>query len=242
MTNITADPFRYRISPEIEFNEAQLETLISILDTFIAPLSKEQEDALVIKLKDTHTEEEVRNFCQISSTSLASLDSIKSYINRAVLADKRQELLKMLSILSTRAGTFALTGHFNEFRNLSFAEREKVFQNWKGSRLSPLRLLYKTFHSLSCHPAYASHAKVLGEAMHYNDLKSKTTVYENLPERLTMLPFDQVTDDLKFDVIVIGSGAGGGKWRDHKITFFEDPWKKNSKSSFFETQVLWQVN
>jgi hypothetical protein len=29
-----------------------------------------------------------------------------------------------------------------------------------------------------------------------------------------MLPLDQVTDDLKFDAIVIGSGAGGGKLRE----------------------------
>ncbi|CAO3644663.1 unnamed protein product [Mucor hiemalis] len=204
------DPFRFRVSPDIEFNEGQLETLKAILDTFIAPLSQEQEDALVIKLQSTHTEEQVRDFCRLSSTSLQSLETIKGFINRTVLAEKRQELLLMLSLLSSRAGTFALSGHFDEFKNLSLADREKIFLNWKNSFLPQLRLLYKTFHSLSCHPAYAAHSKELGEAMHYNNLASKTATYEDIPERLPMLSLDQITDDMHFDAVVVGSGAGGG--------------------------------
>lgn len=207
------DPFRFRVSPEIEFNEGQLETLKAILDTFIAPLTQEQEDALVIKLQSTHTEEQVRDFCRISSTSLQSLETIKGFINRTVLAEKRQELLLMLSLLSSRAGTFALSGHFDEFKNLSLADREKIFLNWKNSFLPQLRLLYKTFHSLSCHPAYAGHSKELGEAMHYNTLESRTKLYEeDIPERLPMLSPDQVKDDMHFDAIVVGSGAGGGEY------------------------------
>jgi hypothetical protein len=101
MTKAVVDPFRYRVAPEVVFSEHQLETLVSILDTYISPLSKEQEDALVIKLKDTHDEEEVRKFCQISSTSLASLDSIKNFIDRSILGEKRQELLMLLSVIST---------------------------------------------------------------------------------------------------------------------------------------------
>lgn len=204
------DPFRFRVSPDIEFNDSQLATLKVILDTFIAPLTQEQEDALVIKLQNTHTEEQVRNFCKLSSTSLQSLETIKGFINRTVLAEKRQELLLMLSLLSSRAGTFALTGYFDEFKNLSLVDREKICINWMHSFIPQLRLLYKTFHSLSCHPAYAAHSKELGEAMHYNTLASKTAIYENVPERLPMLSPDQVTDNMHFDAIVIGSGAGGG--------------------------------
>ncbi|KAI9478620.1 MAG: hypothetical protein EXX96DRAFT_253826 [Benjaminiella poitrasii] len=203
------DPFRFRVSPSIEFNEGQLETLKVILDTFIAHIPKEQEDALVEKLKDTHSEQEVRQFCRLTSTSLQSLETIKGFINRTVLPDKRQELLLMLSLLSSRAGTFALTGYFDELKNLPLADREKVFLNWKNSFIPQLRLLYKTFHSLSCHPAYAAHSKNLGVAMHYNNL-IKDQKYENVPERFNMLNPDEVKNDMKFDVIIIGSGAGGG--------------------------------
>jgi hypothetical protein len=209
----SADPFRFRVSPAIEFNESQLETLKVILDTFIAPLSKEQEDALVEKLKDTHTENQVRNFCQVTSTSLQSLEAIKGFINRTVLPEKRRELLLMLSLLSSRAGTFALTGYLNELKNLSLEEREQVFLNWKNSFLPQLRLLYKTFHSLSCHPAYSTHADVLGEGMHYADAAKlvRDHKYDDVPERLPMLAPEQITDNMKYDVIIIGSGAGGGK-------------------------------
>lgn len=207
---MSVDPFRFRVSPSIEFNEGQLETLKVILDTFIAPLPKEQEDALVLKLKDTHTEEQVRNFCKLTSTSLQSLETIKQFVNRTVLPDKRKELLLMLSLLSSRAGTFALTGHFDEFKNLSLTEREAIFINWKNSFLPQLRLLYKTFHSLSCHPAYAAHSKDLGIAMHYNDL-IKDQKYEDVPDKLDMLKHEQVQDNMEFDVVIIGSGAGGGK-------------------------------
>ncbi|KAI7900781.1 uncharacterized protein BX663DRAFT_516491 [Cokeromyces recurvatus] len=203
------DPFRFRVSPFIEFNEGQLDTLKVILDTFIAPLPKHQEDTLVEKLKETHSPSEIRQFCQLTNTSLQTLDSIKSFINRTVLPDKRKELLMILSLLSTRAGTFALTGYFDEFKNLSLEDREKIFLNWKNSYLPQLRLIYKTFHSLSCHPAFASHSKELGEAMHYNNL-IKDKKYDNIPERLNMLNPEEIKENMRFDVIIVGSGAGGG--------------------------------
>lgn len=208
---MVVDPFRFRVSPDIEFSDSQLETFKAILDTFVAPLPQEQEDALVVKLQDTHSEEEVRSFSKMSGTSIQSLETVREFINHCVLAEKRQELLLMLSLLSSRAGTFALSGYFDEFKNLGLEDREKIFVNWKNSYIPQLRLLYKTFHSLSCHPTYAGHSKELGDAMHYNNMASKTAVYENIPERLTMLPLDQVHDDMAFDVVVIGSGAGGGK-------------------------------
>lgn len=209
----SADPFRFRVAPEIEFNKDQLETFKAILDTFIAPLPKDQEDALVEKLKDTHTEQQVRDFCRITSSSMNTVEDVKSFINHTVLPDKRQELLLMLSLLSSRAGMFALTGQLNELKNLSLKDREKVFLNWKNSFIPQLRLLYKTFHSLSCYPAYGAHADILGEGMHYADGAKLARDYkhEEVPERLPMLTPEQVTDNMKFDVVVIGSGAGGGK-------------------------------
>ncbi|GAA5797760.1 hypothetical protein HPULCUR_003154 [Helicostylum pulchrum] len=157
----------------------------------------------------THTEQEVRNFSQISNSSLYSLETVKGFINHTVLPEKRQHLLMLLSLFSTRAGTFALTGHFDEFKNLSLADKEKIFINWKNSYLPQLRLIYKLFHSLSCHPVYATHSEALGPAMHYSNLIDAK--YDNVPERLHMLKPEEITDNMSFDVVVVGSGAGGGK-------------------------------
>ncbi|KAI7888795.1 uncharacterized protein EV154DRAFT_516488 [Mucor mucedo] len=204
----STENFRYRVSADIDLNNDQLGTLKAIVETFIAPLSKEQEDALVIKLQATHTEEQVRQFCQLSASSLESIQTTRGFINRTVLPEKRKELLMILSVLSTRAGTFALTGHFDEFKNLSIADREKVILNWKNSFLPQLRLLYKTFHSLACHPIYAAHSTQLSAAMHFNP--KLDAQYENIPERLPMLSPNEIGEDATFDVVIIGSGAGGG--------------------------------
>lgn len=77
------------------------------------------------------------------------------------------------SLLSSHSGTFALTGHLTEFKNLSLTDREKVMLDWKHSSLAAKRLLFSTFQLLSCISVYAGHAKVLGKAMHYNDIKAR---------------------------------------------------------------------
>lgn len=206
---MSTENFRYRVSPDIELNDDQLGTLKAIVETFTAPLSKEQEDALVLKLQATHTEEQVRNFCQLSATTLNSIETTRGFINRTVLPEKRKELLKILTVLSTRVGTFALTGFFDEFKNLSIADREKVFLNWKNSCLPKLRLLYKTFHSLSCHPIYAAYSVELGAAMHFNP--KLDAQYGNVPDRLNMISPNDIQEGSTFDIIIVGSGAGGGK-------------------------------
>lgn len=205
----STENFRFRVSTDIELNKDQLDTLKAIVETFIAPLSKEQEDALVKKLQATHTEDQVRHFCQLSISSL-SIETTRDFINRTVLPEKRKELSMILSVLSTRAGTFALTGSFNEFKDLPIVHRERILLNWKNSFLSQLRLLYKTFHSLACHPIYAAYSAELSAAMHFNPKLDDQ--YENIPDRLPMISPNDLPKDATFDVIIIGSGAGGGNF------------------------------
>jgi hypothetical protein len=208
------DPFRFRVADNIEFNDSQKATLLSILDTFIAPLTKQEEDALVEKLSPIHSEETIRKYASISNSSIQSFPAVNDFINHAVVAPKRRELLLLLSLLSTKAGTFALTGHFEEFKNLAHVDREKIFLNWKDSFLPQLRLIYKTFHSLACYPVYGTYSEVVSDAMKYRlpDLdENHDEAYEQSPEKLSMLNADDIKPDTVFDTIIIGSGAGGGK-------------------------------
>jgi hypothetical protein len=50
---------------------------------------------------------------------------------------------------------------------------------------------------------------VFAKGMHY-DLK-KEDGYMSFPEKLPMMKLDEVQDDMHFDAIVVGSGAGGGR-------------------------------
>ncbi|KAI8985871.1 hypothetical protein BDB01DRAFT_896260 [Pilobolus umbonatus] len=202
---MSADPFRYRQTAALSLNDAQLATFQSIADIFLAPLSREEEDALVQKFKSTHSEEDVRRFCRMTSSSLNTLPSVFDYVDRTVLSNKKQELSMVLSLLTTKAGTFALTGHFCEFKDIPPADKEKVMLSWKDSYIPQLRLLYKTFHTLTCHPAFSMHSE-LGDCMKHNTVQER--VFEEVPEKLPMLR--DIEDNARYDVIVVGSGAGGG--------------------------------
>ncbi|KAG1474651.1 hypothetical protein G6F56_000232 [Rhizopus delemar] len=207
MSESVHDPFRYRVADSLEMDQNQQEVLLAILDVFVAPIPKQQEDELVEKLKNTHTEEEVREFCQISCTSLNSIEATRSFINQVLLPPKRAELLKLLNVLSTRPGTFLLTKYYDQFKNLSWADREKIILGWKDSYVPKFRGIYKTFQALACHPAYRKHPEAFAKGMHF-DLKED--VYEDFPERLPMMQLNDIEDEMHFDAIVIGSGAGGG--------------------------------
>ncbi|KAG0170462.1 hypothetical protein DFQ28_002085 [Apophysomyces sp. BC1034] len=211
------DTNRFVVAPPVEFTEDQLQTFQAILDTFIAPLTKEEEDVLQQKLAgpgSIHTPEQIHEFAQLSSTSLQSLEHATLLLNQSVPAERRRELSMLLSLLSTRAGTFALTGHFAEFKNLTQKERETAFLQLQNAYFPKFRLIFKTLAALACYPTYRAQANPLHRGMNYpgTDTVRSHPDYkpESVPERLKMMSLDELHDDLRFDAIVVGSGAGGG--------------------------------
>lgn len=212
------DPNRSLVAPAFDLNEEQIQLLYAIMDTFIAQLNDEEKRVLKERLcgaNGTHTPEQVEAFADLTASSLQTWDVVKAFLNRAVAPEKRKELNLILTVLSTRAGMLALTGHFANFQDLSRQEREKIMQSWMNSSIPPLRLLYKTFASVSCHPVYAMLDSPLHKGMLYPSRDELRTHPEykapNTRERLPMLSLNDLTPSLKFDVIIVGSGAGGGK-------------------------------
>ncbi|KAI9268715.1 hypothetical protein BY458DRAFT_436911 [Sporodiniella umbellata] len=196
------DPFRRRISEPFEFNQGQQETLNALLEVFVGPVGSDQVNALIKKFASTHTEEEVRALCGGAPDLLSNA---LEFLSDTVMNDKREELARLLSLLSTRPGTFVLTGHLAEFKELTLEEREKAILGWKNSYVSLLRMAFKSFSSLCCYPAYMNNTK-WWKAMHYELPESRKV--EDLPERFPILK--DVPDNLHFDAIVVGSGGGGG--------------------------------
>ncbi|KAI8890252.1 hypothetical protein K501DRAFT_266169 [Backusella circina FSU 941] len=182
------DPFRFRTSNGISLSQAQKETLVSVLDTFIAPLSEQEEDQLVKKLAHSHSEEHVRSFCRLSSSDLGLLEIVESSISRVVVKEKHAELLTILSVLSSRAGTFVLTGRFTTFKSMSREDRESAILKWKDSTLFPqFRKIYKSFQQIACFNMYShfGHHSIIQNAMKFKvpDINQE---YEDHPERLEM--------------------------------------------------------
>ncbi|KAI8890264.1 long-chain fatty alcohol dehydrogenase [Backusella circina FSU 941] len=205
------DPFRFRTTNGIQISADQNETLVALLDTYIAPLSQQEEDALVKKFAKTHTEEQVRKYCRMTCSEIDTAKYVKLFVNRSIIEEKHGDLTTILSVLSTKAGTFALTGYFALFKDLSREDRERIVINWKNSFLPQLRQIYKTFHALSCFTTYSEFGadSVISEAMKYR-VPEIDQEYENQPERLPMIKPEDLQENAVFDVIVIGSGAGGG--------------------------------
>ncbi|KAF7723651.1 hypothetical protein EC973_001793 [Apophysomyces ossiformis] len=211
------DPNRFISGSPTEITNEQLETFQAILDTFIAPLTKDEEDALLKRLAGpggSHTPEQVHEFAQLSATSAQSAKHAIALIDQSVPVARRRELSILLSLLSTRAGTFALTGHFAEFKNLTRQEREAALLQLQNAFFPKFRLIFKALVSLACYPSYRAQANPFYRAMNYpgdNDARSELDLKpESLPERLSMLSLDEIKDGQRFDAIVVGSGAGGG--------------------------------
>lgn len=88
------------------------------------------------------------------SSHPSALASLESQFFSSLSETNVSQLALTLTILSTRAGTLLLTGHRGLFVNLSVAEREKVLQSWRESRLLLLRKAFRGFVSESLFLAF----------------------------------------------------------------------------------------
>ncbi|KAI9496132.1 hypothetical protein BDB00DRAFT_758945 [Zychaea mexicana] len=126
----------------------------------------------------------------------------------------QQSLRIVLNLLSSRVGSFILTGHAKPFKSLTRREREAVFLKWKDSSFAAFVSLYKAFHGVSITAVYRDPTCNVHPAVGYPIYDPVRTAPEytsprELKDRYKMLTADEV-ENKHFDVIIIGSGAGGG--------------------------------
>jgi len=130
------------------------------------------------------------------------------------------QLRLVLRLLQSRVANLLLTGRPIAFRDRSPAERERILLSWATSRLPLRRSAYQAFRKLNTFLAYADPgppgvANPLLSAIGYEPDRPPVT-----PEPATIRPLDvhdlgaSGADDepivLEADVVVVGSGAGGG--------------------------------
>ncbi|KAI1491810.1 long chain fatty alcohol oxidase [Biscogniauxia mediterranea] len=121
----------------------------------------------------------------------------------SVSPDMRKALGKMLSLLGV-----ALAGHRRPFHALAAHQREAALRAWLASRFQALRLFAKTVTTLA-KKAYVQTSPLWGRLGGWTDLPPTTTV----PARPPRYAFKQFTKGpvvLDTDVVVVGSGCGGG--------------------------------
>jgi long-chain-alcohol oxidase len=117
----------------------------------------------------------------------------------------RQRLLGALAALDTRAGAWALTGHPAPVSGRPPATAEATVAAWSESRLAPRRRLATALAPLALLAAYGWP----GPARDATGYPGPLGPAPDAPRRLRPLRPDG-DEQLACDVVVVGSGAGGG--------------------------------
>lgn len=205
------------------FNETQRETLTAIVDTFVAPLTADEEDTLIqatlsIPNNDCFSKDQLRTFAKISASSIGVVDRIEKKLPVALSPKKISDFLMVLNLLSYRPTSILFTGTWTLFKDLDRADREKIIIGWRKSSLSVFsKQLYNAFMGLGIIESYMAMESPLYKSLMYPGVEGGHAYFQQQPdykkvqhERLHMLSTEEATKHKRFDAIVIGSGAGGG--------------------------------
>ncbi|KAL9552813.1 hypothetical protein MBANPS3_003586 [Mucor bainieri] len=208
--------------PPLELSSSQASMLSAIFDTVLAQLTPEEEQAIQQKIQGRHdiyqvSSNQVAAMSQLSATSLQIPSVVVDFFSNHVAPDKRADLLRVLDILATRPGSFLLTGYWKPLPELSRQQREAVLLTWKNSSLQSLRNLFKILSNLCLYNAYSRTRSPLVDSIGH-DAAHGDVFFETHPDyepvehaRIPMMQTEEATQDgLAFDVVVVGSGAGGG--------------------------------
>ncbi|MGH2523739.1 MAG: GMC family oxidoreductase N-terminal domain-containing protein, partial [Anaerolineales bacterium] len=126
--------------------------------------------------------------------------------------DQQQQFRRILDGLTRPHTAGLLTGHFRPFAGLPLAAREKVLQSWAVSPRPELRQLFQSFRRLTGALFYslpdASGCNPNWPALGYDSSRPPARGIER-GSSIRPLAIEQDTT-FDCDVVVVGSGAGGG--------------------------------
>ena len=141
-------------------------------------------------------------------------------LSRAADPAQVRQLRLVLRLLQSRVVNVALTGRPTPFRDRSPAERERVLLGWAGSRFPLRRSAFQAFRKLLTFLAYADPgppgiANPLHAAIGYvpdrPPVTARFAAIRPLDVHGPVSPGEPGSDiTLEADVVIVGSGAGGG--------------------------------
>ncbi|KAI8584284.1 hypothetical protein K450DRAFT_168598 [Umbelopsis ramanniana AG] len=187
------------------------------MDTIFSSVDDSEVETLLETAKNNKghslSREELLSFAKAKASDFNVTDGFIDSLTRAAAQQKLGDVTFALNLLGTRAGSLALTGHFKAYKDLTRKEREEVMKKWSTSSLEMLRGLHKLFYQLTVSNIFKQMDcplhKVMGYPgpdphMHGEKHTSK------LKERYEFLNIPEGVTELNYDVVVVGTGAGGG--------------------------------
>lgn len=203
--------------PELKLTQDQHETLVALMDTIFSSIDDSEAETLLETAKNNKghslSREEIDAFAKAKASDFNITDGFIDSLTRAAAPQKLGDVTFALNLLGSRAGSLALTGHFKAYKDLTRKEREEVMKKWSTSSLEMLRGLHKLFYQLTVSNIFKQMDcplhKIIGYPgpdphMHGEKHSSK------LKERYEFLNIPEGVTELNYDVVVVGTGAGGG--------------------------------
>lgn len=142
-----------------------------------------------------------------SASEVGSPELSLDIAGRNPRAAELRQLRTLLAAWDTPALGLALTGRPRRFSQLGRAEREAALLSLSDSRVPAKRALFAALKGASLFPYYMEAGPALWDSIGY---PGPLGVRDDPPPP-TLDPIEVVTDlDLSCDVVVVGSGAGGG--------------------------------
>lgn len=221
--------------PDEVLTPDQWATLLSILDTFIPSITSSEREGLdtsKLAVPDSDYSSATSAIAALLPTTIgehSKADLIQTYLSEtasSVPGFKAQvhrtlghytppnplaSLVKILSLLGTRPGSFLLTGSTTPFHLQSPRTRYATVKGWSSSYLSPLRQLYRSFSGLA-KQTWLSLTPTLPKLVGFPPVPAHGTRGNSFEFTFIQLPSAADGDiaTLETDVVIVGSGCGAG--------------------------------
>jgi choline dehydrogenase-like flavoprotein len=147
-----------------------------------------------------------------TASELGVPDALLGALARNPRAAERKQLAQLLALWDTRLVTALGGGGLERFSGLSRSERERVLLSWGDSRLPQRRAAFQAFVGGALLFYWMLSAPGGGPQPGWGDIGYPGPLGPNEnapPKRIEPLAIDRDTT-LDCDVVVVGSGAGGG--------------------------------